>query len=135
MTTGPEGNVVLSCGIHPPGNRPADAEYGALRDAGVGNRPMIEVHLYGKLRRFAPNADPTSPSVVPLDHDPGATIARIASRTGIPLAELGTNPFRKGRYATANARVSDGDRIGLFPGDMPLLYKWYFDPAPEGRPT
>jgi len=92
---------------------------------------MLEVHLYGKLRRFSADSDPTSASVVAVRCEPGDTIGRIVSRLGVPREELGSNVFQNGRYASLGAPVADGDRIGLFPDDMQLLYKWYFDSRPR----
>ena len=89
---------------------------------------MIAVHLYGKLRRFAEDRDARSDSVVSVPWREGDTVEAIAGRVGIPLEELGTNLFRNGRYGTLDSPVVDGDRLGLFPDDMQLLYKWYFAP-------
>ena len=91
---------------------------------------MIEVHLYGKLRRFAAEAAATSNSVVEHPHLDGDTIGSVVGRIGIAVEELGSNLFLNGRYATPATRVEDGDRLGLFPDDMQLLYKWYFAPSP-----
>jgi len=95
---------------------------------------MIDVHLYGKLRRFADNSDATSQSVAPVQCRPGDTVAQIVERLCIPMAELGSNIFVNGRYADLESPVQDGDRLGLFPDDMQLLYKWYFDPARSKEP-
>ena len=95
---------------------------------------MIEVHLYGKLRRFADSTDPKSQSVAPVQWQPEDTVARIVERLCIPVADLGSNVFLNGRYADLESAVQDGDRLGLFPDDMRLLYKWYFDPKPSKGP-
>jgi len=95
---------------------------------------MIDVHLYGKLRRFSDNPDARSASVVHLQWMEGDTVGRLIERLGVPVDELGSNLFLNGRYATLDAAVSDGDRVGLFPDDMQLLYKWYFDPTAPKEP-
>jgi len=87
---------------------------------------MLYVHVYGKLRRFARDKDPQSESVIELDSRPGDTVRAVVERIGIPLADLGLNLFVDGRYADLTSPVEDGARIGLFPDDMQLLYKWYF---------
>jgi molybdopterin converting factor small subunit len=87
---------------------------------------MIEIHLYGKLRRFSGDIDPTSASIAKVAWQPNDTVRVIIDRLGIPHTELGSNKFLNGRYAGLETRVSDGDRLGLFPDDMQLLYKWYF---------
>lgn len=88
---------------------------------------MIEVHLYGKLRRFTDNQDPTRDSIVNVPFTDGNTIKDIAGRIGIPLQEIGSNIFLNGVYSALEKKVKDGDRLGLFPDDMQLLYKWYFN--------
>ncbi len=87
---------------------------------------MIEVHLYGKLRRFSDNLDPTRDSIVNLPVEAGDTIEDIIRRIGIPNEEIGSNIFLNGEYSALKRRVSDGDRLGVFPDNMQLLYKWYF---------
>ena len=89
---------------------------------------MVEVHLYGGLRRVAEMTSATSDSIVNVSHEAGDTVLSIVQRIGIETDELGSNLFRNGRYATLETRVADGDRLGFFPTDMQLLYKWYFAP-------
>ena len=89
---------------------------------------MIEVHLYGKLRRFTKKTDAQSASVADTQWESGDTVGSIVERLRIPLNELGSNLFLNGRYAVLDMPFQDGDRLGLFPDDMQLLYKWYFDP-------
>jgi len=82
---------------------------------------MIEVHLYGKLRRFSDNQDPTHDSIVYIPDEEGDTIEDIARRTGIPLEAIGSNIFLNGEYSDLGRKVKDGDRLGIFPTDMQLL--------------
>jgi len=90
---------------------------------------VIHVHLYGKLRRFAEDSTPTSASIAEVAHREGDTVRSVVDRLGIPHDELGSNKFLNGRYADLETPVTDGDRLGLFPDDMQLLYKWYFAPS------
>ena len=87
---------------------------------------MLEVYLYGKLRRFTDNQDPTRDSIVYVPVKDGDTIEDITQRIGIPPEELGSNIFLNGEYSALERRVTDGSRLGIFPDDMKLLYKWYF---------
>lgn len=87
---------------------------------------MIEAHLYGKLRRFTNNQDPTCDSIAYITFAKRDTVKDIVERIGIPHNELGSNIFVNGEYSTLERRVNDGDRLGVFPDDMQLLYKWYF---------
>jgi len=87
---------------------------------------MIEVHLYGKLRRFAPDKDPTGDSVVCVPVEEDDTILDVLVRLGVPLHEVGSNIFLNWQYSGLGRRVQKGDRLAIFPDDMQLLYKWYF---------
>ena len=88
---------------------------------------QIEIHLYGKLRRYAPNTDPRSDSILRLAGD-GRTIAQIVEQIGIDRRDLGANIFVNGEYSALERVLHQGDRLALFPDDMQLLYKWYFTP-------
>jgi len=90
---------------------------------------MVEVHLYGKLRRFAEDQDVRSASIARVSWEEGDSVTTVVERLGIPLAELGSNLFVNGRYANFDSPVPDGSRLGLFPDDMQLLYKWYYAPS------
>ena len=87
---------------------------------------MIEVHLYGKLRRFSDDRNPRRESIVHVPLENGDTIGDIIGRIGIPMAEIGRNVFLNGEYSWLSRQVRGGDRLGLFPDDMQLLYRWYF---------
>lgn len=92
---------------------------------------MIEIHLYGKLRRFADEQHPASDSVVHAPVQEGDTIQRVLERLGIPMEEVGSNVFLNWQYSALMRKVKDGDRLAVFPDDMQLLYKWYFAKAGE----
>ncbi len=82
---------------------------------------MIDVHLYGKLRRFTDNQDPTHDSIIYIPVEEMDTIENIIRYIGIPLEVLGSNIFLNGEYSTLGRTVRDGDRLGIFPNDMQLL--------------
>lgn len=86
---------------------------------------MIEVRLFGKHRRLAPNSAPDADSVIKVPVQSGDTILSVLARIGIPLVET-SNIFLNGELSTPSRRVKPGDRLGVFPDDMALLYKWYF---------
>jgi molybdopterin converting factor small subunit len=90
---------------------------------------MIEVHLYGKLRRFTDNQDPSEDSIINLPVRDGDSIENIVQHIGIPREELGSNIFLNGEYSALSRVVNDGDRLGIFPDNMQLLYKWHFHKA------
>ena len=93
---------------------------------------MIEVYLYGKLRCFTDNQDPTHDSIAYVPVEEGDTIEDIIRHIGIPHEALGSNIFLNGEYSALGRTVNDGDRLGVFPNDMQLLYKWYFNKIGEG---
>ncbi len=86
----------------------------------------VEVHLFGKLRRFTPNPDHFGESVLLIEFIRDDSVEDIIQRIGIPLYEVGSNIFVNGEYSGLRRKVQDGDRLGIFPDDMQLLYKWYF---------
>ncbi|MDY7040921.1 MAG: hypothetical protein SVX38_08650 [Chloroflexota bacterium] len=105
---------------------------------------MIEIHLYGNLRRYASDTRPDRDSVVWLEPATGETIQTLLGRLGIPPTEV-CHVFLNGallstdntmarwlRYQQAQENVSNrdrgldvllksGDRVGLFARDMALL--------------
>jgi len=87
---------------------------------------VLEIHFYGKLRRFAPEQDPAGLSIVHVPVREGDTIQSVLERLGVPLEEVGSNIFLDWQYSALGRRVRDGGRLAVFPDDMQLLYKWYF---------
>ena len=87
---------------------------------------MIEVHLYGKLRKYADQKSPLQESVVLTKVLKGDTIQSIVTRLGISLNELSSTIFLNGEYSGLNRKVKDNDRLGLFPDNMILAYRQYF---------
>jgi len=82
---------------------------------------MIEVYLYGKLRRFTDNLDPSRDSITHIATKKGDSIADIIQRIGIPDNEAGTNIFLNGEYSPQSRKINNGDRLGVFPDDMPMI--------------
>ncbi len=82
---------------------------------------MVEVHLYGKLRRFSDNQDPTRHSIAHIQAGEADTINDILRRIGIPRDEVGDNIFLNGRYSSFERKVKNGDRLGIFPDNMAMI--------------
>lgn len=103
---------------------------------------MAEIHLYGKLRRFAMDACPTGDSIIRLEPLPGEMSLALLQRAGIPPDELyhvflnGTLLVTRNRMAPwlrypqarpdvwswdDDVAVKSGDRLGIFGEDMPSL--------------
>jgi len=83
---------------------------------------LIEVHLYGRLRRLAAQSGVWRPSIAWVDLQEG-TVAQVMEALGVGPEEV-SNIFINGRYdpAAPDQTVRSGDRIGLFPPDMRMLY-------------
>jgi len=56
----------------------------------------------------------------------GDTIRTVIAHIGIDLGET-SNIFLNGELSSPNRSVKGGDRLGIFPHDQALLYKWYFE--------
>lgn len=91
----------------------------------------LNVYLYGKLRRFASQQRPDAQSLVQVAVQEGDTVASVLQRLGVSLEELGSNIFLNHGYSALDRAVHPGDRLAVFPDDMQLLYKWYFEKVSE----
>ena len=85
----------------------------------------IEVRLYGKLREGRGCGDAASECVIMTTVSDGATIAHVLARLGI-APEHTSNLFLNGELSALTRRVGAGDRLGVFPDNMAILYRWYF---------
>ena len=99
---------------------------------------IIEVHLYGRLRRHALDSRASADSILRLECSPGDTVRSALSRTCIDHREV-CHVFLNGSLiATQNSMapwleyhsagdlsldtpLHEGDRVGLFGTDMALL--------------
>lgn len=103
---------------------------------------MVEIHLYGKLRRFAAESRRDHGNVIKVTPQPEETLEQLLARVGVPLDEI-HNIFYNAkllaarsamahwiRYRQVHANplewkldimVKAGDRIGLFGRDMAAL--------------
>jgi hypothetical protein len=81
---------------------------------------MLEIHLYGKLRFLIPGAKPNEDTVLKYEFIENETFAQLAQRLGLKSSELG-DCFLNGTLVKPGDRLSDGDRLGMFPFNMVLL--------------
>lgn len=103
---------------------------------------MVEIHLYGRLRRYAQQAGGNPDNIIRLAPKPDETVETLLKRVGIEDDKI-FHIFLNGKLlATRNTLaiwlryqqirsnphdwntnfpVSDGDRIGLFGHDMASL--------------
>ena len=90
-------------------------------------RTMIKVLLFGDLGKKVQALNPEGSSPAILEIIPGAMkhVSDLLANFGIDRAET-SHIFVNGVYSGFNKNVRDGDRVGIFPSNMGLLYKWYF---------
>ena len=103
---------------------------------------MVEIHVYGKLRRYVTETRTDHQSVLVLEPHPDETIASLLALAGIPVDEI-NHVFFNAKLLASRSRVApfmgylqsrsnvldwnlevpveNGDRIGLFGTDMPVL--------------
>ncbi|MGD1992796.1 MAG: hypothetical protein PVI59_06350 [Anaerolineae bacterium] len=101
---------------------------------------MIELHLSGHLRGYAPESRSGRESVIRVTPYPGETVGTVLARAGIESAQIHhvflngvllstpnpMAPWLDCRGSEQAGRgldtpVEHGDRLGLFGHDMPLL--------------
>ena len=103
---------------------------------------MADIHLYGKLRRFAQNNTDGLHPVLRVDPAPGQTVGSLIADLGIPLEEIHTIFLNHKLLAARNGMavwlghqqvrpdpfdwnldlpLQRGDRLGLFGRDMAAL--------------
>jgi len=87
----------------------------------------ILVKIFGDLRKKIEGFNVTNslPLNLHVASDGINTIADILNKYAIDKEETG-HLFVNGTYSGFKKKVKDGDRVGLFPNNMKLLYKWYF---------
>lgn len=67
----------------------------------------------------------TSPLDINITNEGVEFVSDILKKFKIEKSET-SHIFVNGVYAGFRKRVNDGDRVGIFPKNMGLLYKWYF---------
>jgi len=87
----------------------------------------ILVKIFGNLRNKIEGSSVSGalPLNMHIESDGIETISDILKKYAIEEEET-SHLFVNGTYSGFNKKVKDGDRVGLFPNNMSLLYKWYF---------
>lgn len=91
---------------------------------------MVEVHLYGRLKEHLGPRPAWEEAVVHVPVDDGATIADVLAALGIGPEEV-SHLFLNAEYSGLRRKVRPGDRLGVFPREMALLYRQYFPRVEE----
>jgi hypothetical protein len=101
---------------------------------------VVEVRLFGNLRRYVAGARPTTDTVLQLPVDEAKTVGQVFARVGIDPAEVGqvfingrllprsSYPITLGYLLAAEGPLTPekylgtpvraGDRVGIFPRNM-----------------
>jgi hypothetical protein len=81
---------------------------------------MIEVHLYGLLRKLVLESKANEESVLLVESKDRESFQEFIQRLGLDMTEMG-DCFINGRLAHISDSVKDEDRVGLFPYNMRLI--------------
>jgi len=81
---------------------------------------MLEIHLFGKLRKLLDNSSVTTDSILRIEEKLDETLEELIHRIGIKSDELG-ELFINGNVCKLNSLVPPNARIGIFPLGMHLL--------------
>jgi molybdopterin converting factor small subunit len=87
----------------------------------------ILVKIFGDLRKKIKGYEVVGalPLNIKIESQGINTIADILEKFSIEKEET-YHLFVNGIYSGFKKSVKDGDRVGIFPVNMALLYKWYF---------
>jgi len=85
---------------------------------------VIKVKLYGDLRKKEPqqNSFEGAPSTMNIEDDGIETIFDILKKFSIEETEI-SHIFVNHKYSGPGKEVRDGDRVGLFPRNMALIFE------------
>ncbi len=93
---------------------------------------MIQVLFFGDLgKRFLSSSKgESSPVILHVELGTMKRVSDILDNYKIDRGET-SHIFVNGVYSGFSKVVKDGDRVGIFPKNMGLLYKWYFTRAED----
>lgn len=87
----------------------------------------IRVKLFGDLRKKAqPDIKGSLPLKLNINDDSLIRISDILKKYNIEEDEV-IHIFVNGRYSGFTKKVNSGDIVAIFPRNMAVLYKWYFN--------
>jgi len=72
----------------------------------------VEVRLYATLRKYSHGTGVGEPLILQMPE--GAQVADLLARLGVPKSEVKT-AFVNNRRRSEDHRLSDGDRVAIFP--------------------
>ncbi|MFX1377164.1 MAG: MoaD/ThiS family protein [Promethearchaeota archaeon] len=87
----------------------------------------IRIKLFGDLRKkVEPDIKGSLPLKFSIDENDVERVSDILNRYNIKENEI-IHIFVNSRYSGLTKKVKDGDIVAIFPINMSVLYKWYFN--------
>ena len=87
----------------------------------------IQLKLFGDLRKKAQDQiSGTSSLKLKIDNSAFKKVLDILKKFSIEEEEV-SHIFVNGQYAGFKKNINSGDIVALFPKNMGVLYKWYFN--------
>jgi molybdopterin converting factor small subunit len=88
----------------------------------------VQVKLYGNLKKKTDVEDHGAgiPTVITKELNEHSKIIDLLNALNLSPDEV-SHKFVNGQYSGLKKNIYDGDKIAIFPKDMALLYKWYFN--------
>lgn len=87
----------------------------------------IRVKFFGDLRKkVQPDIKGSLPLKFSIDNEGIERISDILTKYNIEENEI-IHIFVNGRYSGLTKKVKNGDVVAIFPINMSVLYKWYFN--------
>jgi hypothetical protein len=81
---------------------------------------MIEVHLYGLLKKMVPGSKANEDTILLVKAEGGETFQEFIYRLTIEISYIG-DCIINGKLANHTDIIKSGDRVGLFPYNMRLI--------------
>ncbi|MFW9874919.1 MAG: MoaD/ThiS family protein [Candidatus Thorarchaeota archaeon] len=87
----------------------------------------IQLKFFGDLRKKVnPDIKGSMPLKFSIDHNGIKRVSDILNKYSIEENEV-IHIFVNGRYSGVTKKVKSGDIVAIFPRNMSVLYKWYFN--------
>ncbi|MBS3787600.1 MoaD/ThiS family protein [Candidatus Bipolaricaulota bacterium] len=87
----------------------------------------IQCRLYGKFKKLASKTDSASGTVGIIElQEKFCKVEDLLGYLDLNEEQI-SHIIVNGRYVGQGKDLEDGDRVAIFPKELSLLYKWYFD--------
>ncbi|MFO7794964.1 MAG: MoaD/ThiS family protein [Promethearchaeati archaeon] len=89
----------------------------------------VRVKIFGNLKKKLDLKDDGAgiPTIINIEFENDSAIIKdLFDKLSLDIEET-SHIFVNGDYAGLKRKIREGDTIAIFPRDMALLYKWYFN--------